>query len=605
MRERTFAVLSRILAQPGENLERQKASDYYKACMDEGAIEAKGIAPLVQVLARIARLSSRDELPALLALLHSVAALPEIPGRQTAYSALFSFSSERATSRYIASISSGGTAMPYPAIYLSTDSNSTRLRALYREHVRKMFMMLGASPDDATADARAVLGVEALLAPASVDGGAQSLAAPHLLSLADVEKMTPHFSWQMYFRAASAPTIATVDVMPPGFLKTLDSLVADAPLADLKRYLQWQVVHASVRVMPSRFRQADFDFFTHTLRGQEAPEPRSQLCINETDNRLGDVLGKAFVEETFSAQSKTDTLTMVRGIKAVMAADIDTASWLSIKTKSYAKAKLAAIVDRIGYPNRWRNYSVLRITRNDAVGNLQRALAFDRAEDLQKIGRAMDRNEWPPVTPSSDTSAYLVDRNEIVFPAGVLQRPFYAAGRDPAVNYGAIGAVIGHEVTHGFDDGGRQFDSQGNLSNWWTDADANAFQQRAACLVDQYSQYQGADGTRVNGKQTLDENIADNGGIRLTLMAYLAGPGAGSPSVLDGFTPAQRVFLGWAQSSCENVTPEVERQRVLSNLHPPNRYRINGALSNMPEFRKAFSCKADAPMVRQNACRVW
>jgi putative endopeptidase len=605
MRERTFAVLSRILARPGADRERQKASDYYTACMDEPGIEAKGIASLEPVLSRIAGLSTREEVPALVAFLHSMAAQPEIPQRQPAYSALFDFKSQHEVPREIASVSQGGTTLPIREMYLSSDARFTSLKAMFIEHVRKMFTMLGASPDEATAGARAVLGVETLLVPQSAETPTEQTLNPHPIALADLQRLTPHFSWSEYLRAASAPTITTIDVPQPAFMRSVDSIVADAPIADLKRYLTWQVVHASVLMLPLQFREADFDFFKRTLKGQQQLEPRSQLCIMDTDDRFGDVLGKAFVERTFHVQSKSDIVAMLRAIKTAMSTEIDTASWISAETKSAAKAKLAAVVDRIGYPGRWRSYSSLRITKNDALGNLQRALAFDRTEDLRKIGRDGDRDEWHRLTPSRDESGYRVDLNEIIFPAGFLQPPFYSAARDAAVNYGAIGTVMGHEVTHGFDDVGRQFDKHGNWSNWWTDADANAFQQRAACLVDQYSQYRVADGTKVNAKLTLDENIADNGGIRLALMAYLAGPGAQSPSTLDGFTPPQRVFLGWAQASCENVRPEAERQRTTTDSHAPNRYRVNGALSNMPEFQRAFSCKADAPMVRQKACRVW
>jgi endothelin-converting enzyme/putative endopeptidase len=326
----------------------------------------------------------------------------------------------------------------------------------------------------------------------------------------------------------------------------------------------------------------------------------------ETDDRLADVLGEGFVEQTFGPVSKTNMLTMVRAIKSAMMEEINGASWMSGETKKAAQAKLDAIVERIGYPNRWRDYSTLRITKDDALGNLQRALAFERATDLKKIGRPVDPEEWPPrLTPARGEGGYRPERNEVIFPAGFLQPPFYAATRDAAVNYGAIGAVIGHEVIHGFDDVGRRLDGQGNWRDWWTDADSQAFQKRASCVADQYSEYTVADGAKVNGRLTLGENIADSGGVRLALMAYLAGPGAASPPILDGFTPEQRLFLGWAQVWCVNIRPEAERLQTTTDPHAPNRYRVNGPLSNMPEFQRAFSCKRDAPMVRPNACRVW
>jgi endothelin-converting enzyme/putative endopeptidase len=326
--------------------------------------------------------------------------------------------------------------------------------------------------------------------------------------------------------------------------------------------------------------------------------------VTQTDERLGEALGKAFVEETFSPKAKADTLQMVQDIKNAMRQDIDSAPWMSGETKKAAMVKLEAVVDRIGYPDEWRDYSSIRVTRDDALGNRQRALLFNRKRSLAKIGQPVDRGEWS-MTPPTVNAYYSPDRNNINFPAGILQPPFYRSGRDAAVNYGAAGAVIGHELTHGFDDQGRKFDGQGNLRDWWTPADGKAYDERATCVADQYSGYAVDGETRVNGRLTLGENTADNGGLRLALMAYLAGPGAKSQSKIDGFTPEQRVFLGWAQVWCENARPEAERLKAATNPHSSNKYRVNGPTSNMPEFQKAFSCKANAPMVRTSACRVW
>lgn len=605
MRERTFAVLRRILAMPGGDPERQKASDYYAACMDETSIEAKGVAALQPVLSRIAALNSRDQLPVLLAYLHGVAFQPDIPLRQPGYGALFEFRSQHGVPRQTASVNQGGMSLPDRALYLSTDERSVLLRERFKDHVRTTLAMLGASSNEASAGASAVLAIETALAAASVGVEEQRARDKHLMSLAELQAMMPHFSWDAYLTAVSAPTISPIDVSAPAFAKAIDTLVAETPISDLKYYLRWQVAHASVLMMPARFRQADFDFFKRTLRGQQQLEPRSQLCVTETDDRLGDVLGKAFVEETFGLRARNDMVQMVSAIKAAMSDEIDSASWMSVETKRAAKGKLAAIVGQIGYPNRWRNYSPLEIKKDDALGNLQRALAFERAADLEKIGRPIDPDQWPPrLTPSRAETVNRPERNEIIFPAGFLQPPFYSVTRDAAVNYGGIGAVVGHEVTHGFDDVGRRLDGQGNWRNWWTAADAKAFEERAACMVDQYSQYAVADGTKVNGRLTLGENIADSGGLRLALAAYLAGPGADA-GIVDGFAPTQRFFLSWAQAWCVNIRPEAERLQIAIDPHSPNRYRVNGPLSNMPEFSRAFSCKPDAPMVRQTACRVW
>jgi endothelin-converting enzyme/putative endopeptidase len=377
-------------------------------------------------------------------------------------------------------------------------------------------------------------------------------------------------------------------------------------MADLKEYFTWNLLHNDALMLPDRFRQADFDFFSRTLRGQQAPGPRWRQCVADTDERLGEALGKAFVDETFGPQAKADTLTMVRGIKAAMQRDIADAPWMSEVTKKAADAKLSAVVDRIGYPDKWRDYETVRPTRGDALGDFQQAITADRRRDIKKIGKPLDRSEWE-MTPPTVNAYYSPLRNNINFPAGILQPPFYEAGRDAAVNYGAAGSVIGHELSHGFDDQGRQFDGSGNLRDWWTDKDGKAFDERAACVANQYSDYIVAGDTHVNGKLTLGENVGDNGGVRLALMAYLAGPGAAAAAAppLDGFGPEQRFFLGWAQVWCESSRPETERLKAGTNPHASNKYRVNGVVSNVPEFGKAFSCQADAPMVRGNACRVW
>jgi endothelin-converting enzyme/putative endopeptidase len=424
------------------------------------------------------------------------------------------------------------------------------------------------------------------------------------VTLNDLQAMTPNFSWRKYAAAAEAPRFQVLNVTSPDYVKAVDRVIATTSTADVKTYLRWHLIHDSADMLPKAFADADFDFFSRTLAGQREQPPRWRRCVTETDQQLGEALGKAFVEETFGAQAKADTLRMVQDIKAAMQQDIDAAPWMSGETKKAAMAKLSKVVDRIGYPDAWRDYSSIRVTTDDALGNRQRAQAFDRARTLARIGQPVDRGEWR-MTPPTVNAYYSPDRNNINFPAGILQPPFYRAGRDAAVNYGGAGAVIGHELTHGFDDQGRKFDGDGNLRDWWTAADGKAYEERAACVADQYSGYTVAGDTHVNGRLTLGENTADNGGIRLALMAYLAGPGARLKEKIDGFTPEQRVFLGWAQVWCTNSTPESERLNAATNPHASARYRVNGPLSNMPEFASAFKCKAGAPMVRPSACRVW
>jgi putative endopeptidase len=598
LQDANFAILRRIVETPGGDADRRKAGEYYAACMDESRIEARGLRPLEAELARIAALTRKDDLPALVAHLHSIGV-----------NVLFRFGSDtdrHDASRQIADIDQGGLGLPDRDYYLKTDARSVELRQTYQDHVQKMSGLIEDAAAKAGADARAVLAIETALAKASLDRTARRdpAATDHNMSVAEWQALTPAIDWAAYRRAAGTPPFDRINVSDPEFLKAMSAVVAATPLEDLKAYLSWQLVNASADRLPRAFADADFDFFSKTLGGQEAQLPRWQRCITETDAELGEALGKAFVEEAFGGPAKTDTLAMVAGIKTAMGQDIDDAPWMNAETKRAAHTKLNAVVDRIGYPDKWRDYGAIRVVRDDALGNRQRTTTFERKRTLDKIGKPVDRSEWG-MTPPTVNAYYSADRNTINFPAGILQPPFYQAGREAAVNYGGAGAVVGHELTHGFDDQGRKFDERGNLRDWWTETDAKAYETRASCIADQYSQYVVAGDTNLNGRLTLGENTADNGGVRLALVAYLAGPGATAAPMLDGFTPDQRFFIGFAQIWCENRRPEFERLRAATDPHSSGKYRVNGTVSNMPEFQKAFACKADAPMVRQNACRVW
>jgi endothelin-converting enzyme/putative endopeptidase len=596
---RNFTILRRILEAPAADGDRRKASDYYAACMDEQAIEAAGLAAVRPDLTVIDELVNPDDLPVLVAHLHSIGVR-----------ALFRFGAQADVlgdaTQQIADLDQAGLSLPDRDYYLKTDERSVDLRSKFTATVEKMFALAGTASDQAAADARAVLSVETTLAGAQLDRVQRRdpKQTRHSMTLNELQAMAPNFSWRKYAAAAEAPKFQVINVAVPDYVKAIDTLIASTPTGDIKAYLRWQALHASAEALPKAFADADFDFFNRTLAGQQAQPPRWRRCVTETDARLGEALGKAFVEETFGPQAKADTLKMVQEIKAAMQQDIDAAPWMSGETKKAAMAKLNKVVDRIGYPDAWRDYSNVRVSRDDALGNRQRALAFERARTLAKIGQPVDRGEWS-MTPPTVNAYYSPDRNNINFPAGILQPPFYKAGRDAAVNYGGAGGVIGHELTHGFDDQGRKFDGDGNLRDWWTPADGKAYEERVSCVADQYSGYTVAGDTTINGRLTLGENTADNGGVRLALMAYLAGPGAKIKDKIDGFTPEQRVFLGWAQVWCENARPEAERLKAATNPHASNKYRVNGPLSNMPEFQKAFACKANAPMVRADACRVW
>ena len=598
VQDRNFTVLRRILETPGAQGDQKKAADYYAACMDETKIEANGLAAVRPDLATIDEILNPDDLPVLVAHLHAYG----VP-------ALFRFGAQtdlQDATNAIADVDQAGLGLPDREYYLKSDERSVELRAKYVAVVEKLLTLAGEPADQAGADARAVLSIETAMATGMLDRVARRDPASrqHRMTINELQALSPNFNWRKYAIAAEAPPLPTINVSAPDYLKALNRLINAGAMDGIKAYLRWHVLHDAAPLLPRAFAEADFDFFSRTLAGQQEQPPRWRQCVTQTDERLGEALGKAFVEATFGPQAKADTLQMVQDIKAAMAQDIDAAPWMSGETKKAAMRKLIAVVDRIGYPDEWRDYSSVRVTRDDALGNRERALQFDRKRTLAKIGQPVDRGEWG-MTPPTVNAYYSPDRNNINFPAGILQPPFYRAGRDAAVNYGGAGAEIGHELTHGFDDQGRKFDGDGNLRDWWTAADGMAYEERATCVADQYSGYTVAGDTHVNGRLTLGENTADNGGLRLALMAYLAGPGAKNPGKVDGFTPEQRVFLGWAQVWCENARPEAERLKAATNPHASNRYRVNGPMSNMPEFQKAFSCKANAPMVRPSTCRVW
>ena len=613
VQDRNFTVLRRILEAPGGpstgsgpsrassrdgDGDPRKAADYYAACMDEARIDANGLSPIGPDLATIEEILNPDDLPVLVAHLHAYG----VP-------ALFRFGAQtdlNDAANAIANVDQAGLGLPDRDYYLKTDERSVGLRTKYVALIQKMFGLAGEPADQAAADAKAVLALETTMASAMLDRVKRRdpASTQHRMTINELQALSPNFNWRKYAAASDAPPLPTINVAVPDYLRALDTLITVSSMTDLKAYLRWHVLHESADLLPKAFADADFDFFSRTLAGQQEQPPRWRRCVTQTDERLGEALGKAFVEATFSPQAKADTLQMVQDIKNAMRQDIDAAPWMSGETKKAAMVKLEAVVDRIGYPDEWRDYSSIRVTRDDALGNRQRAQLFNRKRTLAKIGQPVDRGEWS-MTPPTVNAYYSPDRNNINFPAGILQPPFYRAGRDAAVNYGGAGAVIGHELTHGFDDQGRKFDGQGNLRDWWTAADGTAYEQRASCVADQYSGYTVAGDTHINGRLTLGENTADNGGLRLALMAYLAEPGAKNQSKVDGFTPEQRVFLGWAQVWCENTRPEAERLKAATNPHSSNTYRVNGPMSNMPEFQRAFSCKANAPMVRTNACRVW
>jgi len=603
LQERNLVILRGILekaavASPNRTPVEQKIGDFYESCMDERAIDRKGISPIRPDLDRIAALKDKAALVDEVANLH-----------REGVNAMFSFGSGpdfKDSNMTIAQADQGGLGLPDRDYYLKTDAKSVELRKKYEAHVAKMFELLGDSPAEAGRKAAVVLRVETGLAEGALDRVSRRDPAKvyHKMTAAEFESLTPAFGFRKYLVGMGTPQVQSLNVAEPGFFKGLQALITKTSLADWKTYLTWHVVHSNASMLPQKFVDADFDFYGRTLTGAKELKPRWKRCVGFTDNDLGEALGQKYVELTFGKEGKERTLKMVNEIEKALGQDIQQLTWMTPETKQKALEKLHEVTNKIGYPDKWRDYSSVKIVRDDFVGNDRRATEFEVHRQLAKIGKAPDRNEWG-MTPPTVNAYYDPTMNNINFPAGILQPPFYDNHMDDAVNLGAIGAVIGHELTHGFDDEGRQFDGHGNLKEWWTPADAKEFARRSECLVDEYSSFVSTGDTHLNGKLTLGENTADNGGVRLALMVLESELAGKKPAKIDGFTPEQRLFLGYAQIWCQNATPEALRLRAETDPHSSGRFRVNGVVQNMPEFQKAFACKAGQPMVRQPACRVW
>jgi putative endopeptidase len=598
--EKNDVVLRRVLeaAAAGRDPAAKKIGDYYATCMDEQAIERSGVKPLEPDLKNIAALPSAKRLPELVAELHKIGV-----------GAFFSFGSEpdmKNASIVIAGADQGGMGLPDRDYYFREDARSADIRKQYVEHIARMLTLAGEPAAQASKDADAVMRFETALAKAALDRVSRRDPEKvyHRLMPEELQKLTPNFDWTRYFRGIGGPQITAINVSEPEFFKAFNQVIASTPIDELRAYLRWQLVHANAAILSKALVDENFQFYSATLQGVKEQRPRWKRCVSYVDSDLGEALGQSFVKETFGPQAKADMLKMVADVENALERDINTLDWMADATKQQALAKLHATANKIGYPDQWRDYSALSIERGDPVGNSHRANTFEFHRQLNKIGKAVDKNEWS-MTPPTVNAYYNPLENNINFPAGILQPPFYGADRDAALNYGGAGAVIGHELTHGFDDQGRQFDASGNLRDWWTADDANAYKQRSTCIADEYAGFTAIDDVKLNGRLTLGENTADNGGLRLALMAYLGSDGAKTAKTIDGFTPEQRVFLGWASVWCENRRPEYERLQAQTNPHSPGRYRVNGVLTNMPEFQKAFGCKPDAPMASKNACRVW
>lgn len=596
-RERLRGILE-AAAQPdaGRNAVTQKIGDYYASCMDEKAIDEKGVSPLQPELDKIAKIGSKAELA------DAAAGMPDD-------NVLFRFSSiqdYRDADQVVANADQGGLGLPDRDYYLKTDVKSEELRKQYVAHVRKMFELLGDQPAAAAAEAQTVMRIETALASGSMTRVQRRhpKSLDHKMTSAELEKIAPDFRWQIYFTKVGEPKLISLNVAVPSFFKTLNAELDKEPLADWKAYLRWHLLHANAPYLSSPFLNENFAFYGKILQGQQELKPRWKRCTENVDDDLGEALGQAYVEKYFPPSARQEALKMVKEIQTAMEQDINTLTWMSPATRQQALLKLHAMANKIGYPDKWRDYSKLEIVRGDELGNVERARTFEFDRLLAKIGKPVDRGEWF-MTPPTVNAYYDPQMNDINFPAGVLQPPAFDPRSDAAPNYGDTGGTIGHELTHGFDDEGRQFDAHGNLRDWWTAEDGKEFEKRASCISDQYSNYTIIDDIKINGKLTLGEDVADLGGLLLAYKSWQQDTKGENLQPIDGLTPEQRFFVGYGQSWCGQTRDETKRLRATVDPHSPEKYRTNGVVSNMPEFQQAFHCKAGSPMVNENRCRVW
>jgi endothelin-converting enzyme/putative endopeptidase len=582
----------------GRTPNEQKIGDYFASCMDDAAIERAGTRPLEPDFQRIASLRSKDALPAEIARLH-----------RQGYKTLFSFGSAsdvHDARQMIAEVDQGGLGLRDREHYFKDDARSVELRGKYVAHVQKMFELLGDAPEKAAVEARVVMAIETALARNALDETARRdpQRIYHRTSRQQLAAPGRGFDWNGYFGRVGAPRFDSLNVVAPDYVADMHRLIEATPLDDWKTYLRWSVVHSAAPFLASAFVNEDFSFFFGALWGAKELLPRWKRCVGYASEDLGEAIGQSYVRHTFGEEDKARVLAIVAALERALAEDVKGLSWMGEETKKAALVKLQAISNRIGYPDRWRDYSGLAIVRGDAMGNVRRARLWDLERRIDKIGKTLDKGDWP-FPPMTMNAMYDSRQNAITFPAGILQPPLYDNQAHDALNFGGIGAAIGHELTHGFDDQGSQFDADGNLRDWWTADDKKRFEERTRCIEDQYGGYVAIDTLKLNGKLTLGENMADNGGLRIAYMAMLEMFAGKEPAPVDGLNARQLFFLGWANLWCENRTDAIMRLAVAIDPHSPARYRVNGTVSNMPEFREAYKCRRTAPMVNRNACRVW
>jgi putative endopeptidase len=599
--------LDAAAASPKSPLQKQYG-DYYAACMDTATLDKLGVVPIQPALKLVADLKDSAGIPALMAALEN----------QGTPDGFFEFGvtvDEKDSSKQIVEADQGGTSLPDRDYYLVDNAHFAEIRSQYVEHIKKIFALAGDSPDQAAKEAAAVMEIETAMAKAflSRTDRRDPQKVYHIYSLADFEKLTPDFNWQAYIAPIKLGHFDTLNVATPDYFTALNAMLKSEPLESWKSYLRWHILHGEASHLSKPFFDENFDFFSRTLGGQKEPLPRWRQCAIATDSALGEAVGQDWVKENFPPAAKKSMDQLVADLEKALAADIQTLSWMSDDTKKAAEQKLSMLRNKIGYPEKWRDYSSIQVNRGQYLANSQHVAVYDRNYNFSKLGKPVDEKEWH-MSPPTVNAYYSPSFNDINFPAGILQPPFFDFKVDPAVNFGGIGTVIGHEMTHGFDDQGAQFDGLGNLRQWQTDADLKAFHERTECVASEYSGFEAAPAqgnapaVNLNGHLTLGENTADNGGLRIAYMALLDAlkdEGKSINDKIDGYTEAQRYFISFAQIWCQNSRDAYSRQAALNDPHSPGKWRINGSVQNFDEFGKAFNCKPGQPMVPVGACRVW
>jgi putative endopeptidase len=586
-------------ARAKEGTDAQLIGDFYSACMEEASIEKAGTKPIEPFFRQIASIKDTASLQREIANLHD-AGLP----------AVFSFGAGadlKNTNAVIINAFQGGLSLPNRDYYLNTDPKSVETRAKFVAHMTNMFKLLGDSPEAAAANAATVMEMQTRMAKASLSP--VELRNPdnryNKVTIAAAQEMTPNFFWETYLKEREVPAQPEMNIAPPKFFSEVNAMIRDVPIENWKTYLRWTVINATAPMLAKSFAEENFDFFRRYLAGQKEQQPRWKTCVQQANAHLGEALGMEYAKRAFTPAAKARMNQLIDNLMVAMKERIGGLEWMSEETKKQALGKLATFKRKIGYPDTLRGFKGLTVDNRSYAENILRSGVFQTRRNFEDLGKPRDKSRMG-MTPPTVNASYSSSNNDITFPAGILQPPFFNFEADDAINYGAIGGVIGHEITHGFDDQGSRFDAEGNLKMWWTPDDRKKFEERATCVANQFNAYEVQPGLFINGRLTLGENIGDFAGLTVAYRAYqLSKAGKPTPPPIDGFTDEQRFFLGWGQVWAGKYTPEAERLQVASNPHSLPRWRVNGPLSNMPEFAKAFGCKAGDPMVRENACAIW